>query len=153
MTTTQPIKDKRQIRAMSEYYLHRGQPRNHLLIVMGLYTALRVSDILRITWDDVYDFGRGRVRTHIHIVEKKTHKQKMVALNSGIITALMLCLGAARPARPCSRTRGPGTQSAAYKPTASPATPQSRWGLGACPATRCARRSATTLGRATPLSP
>jgi integrase len=82
---------------MSEFYLRRGQPRNHLLIVMGLYTALRVSDMLRISWDDVYDFNRGRVRTHIHIVEKKTRKPKTVALNKSIVTALMLCLGSARP--------------------------------------------------------
>jgi integrase len=97
MTTTQPIKDKRQILAMSEFYLRKGQLRNHLLIVMGLYTALRVSDLLLISWDDVYDFGRGCVRTHIHLVEKKTRKPKTVALNKSIVAALTLCLDAARP--------------------------------------------------------
>ena len=90
MTTTQPIRDKNQVRELASYYLKRGQLRNYVLIVMGLFTALRVSDLLLMTWDIVYDFDRNRVRTSITITEKKTHKTKTIALNSMIVNALKL---------------------------------------------------------------
>jgi len=90
MATTQPIRNKQQVRELSMYYLKLGQLRNHVLIVVGLHTALRISDLLRLKWDDVYDFERNRVRTSITIVEKKTHKQKTIALNNKIVSALTL---------------------------------------------------------------
>jgi integrase len=90
MATTQPIRKKQQIRELAMYYLKLGQLRNHVLIVIGLYTALRISDLLRLTWDDVYDFDRGRVRASISIIEKKTKKQKTIALNNKIVSALTL---------------------------------------------------------------
>ena len=90
MATTQPIRNKQQVRELSMYYLTHGQLRNHVLIVVGLHTALRISDLLRLKWDDVYDFERNRVRSSITIVEKKTHKQKTIALNNKIISALTL---------------------------------------------------------------
>jgi integrase len=90
MATTQPIRNKKQVRKLSMYYLTLGQLRNHVLIVMGLHTALRISDLLRLKWDDVYAFERNQVRTAITIVEKKTHKQKTIALNNRIISALTL---------------------------------------------------------------
>ena len=97
MKTTQPIRSKKQVRALAEYYLKNGQIRNYVLIVMGLYTALRISDLLRLQWKDVYDFEKRCVRASITIFEKKTGKSKVIALNSGIIKALTLFSGAARP--------------------------------------------------------
>ncbi|MDR1914487.1 MAG: tyrosine-type recombinase/integrase [Clostridiales bacterium] len=88
MSTTQPIRDKKQISELSNYYLDRGQIRNHLLIVLSVHTALRISDILRLTWDDVYDFDNSRVRKSITIAEKKTKKAKTIALHQQIIKAL-----------------------------------------------------------------
>ena len=98
MATTQPVRSKKQIRELVEFYLQKGQTRNHVLIVLGLYTALRISDILRLKWDDVYDFDRNRVRDSIDIVEKKTKKPKTIALNNNIVNALTLyATEAARP--------------------------------------------------------
>jgi len=100
MATTQPIRNKQQVRQLSEYYLKQGQIRNYVLIVLGLHTALRISDLLRLTWDDVYDFERKRVRSSINIVEKKTGKSKTIALNNKIISALTLFApGVARSGR------------------------------------------------------
>ena len=96
MATTQPIRDKQQIRDMSEYYLNLGQIRNYVLIVMGLHTALRISDLLSLTWDSVYDFDNERIWTHINITEKKTGKNKSIALNGNVISALTAHLNAAR---------------------------------------------------------
>ena len=97
MKMTQPIRNKNQVRALAEYYLKRGEIRNHVLIVMGLYTALRISDLLRLRWDDVFNFTTGKVRTSISITEKKTRKSKTIALNAVIIKALTLYSGVAKP--------------------------------------------------------
>ena len=90
MATTQPIRNKHQVRKLAEYYLQRGQLRNHVLIVLGVHAALRISDLLRLRWEDVYDFERGCVRASIEIVEKKTRKAKIIALNKAAVTALTL---------------------------------------------------------------
>ena len=90
--TTEPIRDKKQAAALARYYQDRGQFRNYALIIIGMYTALRISDILRLTWDDVYDFERKRVRSAIDITEKKTKKAKSLALNREVIAALCLML-------------------------------------------------------------
>jgi len=92
MSATQPIRNKHQVRELAQYYLKRGELRNHLLIVMGVHTALRISDLLRLKYDDVYDFDRQCLRESVTIIEKKTGKSKTVALNKSIITALKLCL-------------------------------------------------------------
>jgi len=96
MKSTEPIRNKHQIRALAEYYLKRGEIRNYVLIVISVHTALRISDILRLSWEDVYDFGNGLIRDTISIIELKTKKTKTIALNSQIKAALMLYLSAAK---------------------------------------------------------
>jgi integrase len=88
MAVTEPIRSKHQVRELSNYYLKRGQLRNCCLIVLGVHTALRISDLLRLTWEDVYDFARRRVRESIRITEKKTGKTKIIALNGNAIRML-----------------------------------------------------------------
>jgi len=100
MSTTEPIRNKNQVRELAEYYLKRGEIRNHVMIVMGVHTALRISDLLRLTWDDVYDFDSNRVRESITVTEKKTNKSKIIALNASIITALSLYAANAKPGVP-----------------------------------------------------
>ena len=87
---TEPIRDKKQTAALIRYYKDRGQMRNCTLIIMGLYTALRISDLLSLTWDDVYDFKHHRVKDILHISEKKTDKTKTLALNNEVISILSL---------------------------------------------------------------
>jgi len=50
MKTTEPIRDKHQITQLVDYYLKQGQVRNHVLIVMAVHTALRISDLLLLRW-------------------------------------------------------------------------------------------------------
>jgi Site-specific recombinase XerD len=97
MIAVEPIRDKKDIQAISKYYLKQGQFRNHLLIIIGLHTALRISDILRLTWHDVYDFNSNTYKKHITIIEKKTKKSKTIALNKQVIKALCLCLEMQKP--------------------------------------------------------
>jgi integrase len=100
MATTEPIRDKNQARELAGYFLRRGELRNHVLIVLGINTALRISDLLKLTWDDVYDFGTGRVRQSIKIAEKKTGKTKIIMLNKRVAEALTVYKSAARPGAP-----------------------------------------------------
>ena len=95
MATTQPIRSKHEVRELAAYYLTRGETRNYVLIILGLHTALRISDLLRLTWDDVYDFDRGCIYPSLSIVEKKTTKPKTIALNPNAVSALSLFAGQA----------------------------------------------------------
>ena len=71
MKTTQPIRKKKHVRKLANYYKKLGHIRNHVLIIITCFTALRISDVLRLTWDDVYDFKLNKVRKSISITEKK----------------------------------------------------------------------------------
>jgi len=86
--TTQPIRNKKHIKQISSYFLNKGELRNYLLFIMGIHTALRISDMLRLTWHDVYDFDNNRVRTEFTIVEKKTKKSKIIAINPSVVHAI-----------------------------------------------------------------
>jgi len=90
MATTQPIRSKGQIRELAGYYMRKGQLRNYVLVTLGIETALRISDLLSLKWDDVYDFERGQPRKHLHLTEKKTKKSKCVALSNSVKSALSL---------------------------------------------------------------
>ena len=89
MGTTQPIREKEQLRIFMNYYKEvQPHPRNHALIVLGLHTALRISDILLLKWENVYDFQKRDFHKHLFIQEKKTGKQTVIALNHHAQSAL-----------------------------------------------------------------
>ena len=89
---TDPIRDKEQLKELADYWLERGNVRNYTLIVLGVCTALRIGDLLRITWDDVFDEDREKFRTHISVIEQKTGKQRIIALNLKALQALDLLI-------------------------------------------------------------
>lgn len=89
MGTTQPIKNKKDLHKFIEYYKTKEPcPRNYALIVIGINTALRISDILELKWENVFDFETNNLKRHICIREHKTGKKTMIALNASVIEAL-----------------------------------------------------------------
>lgn len=74
MKIVQPIRDTDQIDMMKDY-LKNWNPRNFLLLLFGLNTGLRVSDILALKVKDVLD------KDHIDIIEQKTDKAKYFPIN------------------------------------------------------------------------
>lgn len=85
MSTTQPIRDSEQLKLMKSYYLsEKRNIRNYMLIILGLNTALRISDILSLTYGEVYNYQRKEWKTHISIIEKKTGKQNRIYMNQEV---------------------------------------------------------------------
>ena len=82
MGTTQPIREKEKLKLFLEYYQTEvPSERNLALLSLGTYTALRISDILALRWQDIYDFSQKCYKEHLFIREKKTGKRTVIALN------------------------------------------------------------------------
>ncbi|MCM1569320.1 MAG: site-specific integrase [Roseburia sp.] len=87
MNTTQPIRDCEQLEHFKNYYKDINL-RNYTLIILGLNTALRISDILNLTLENV--FNQDSVRRHIIIRERKTGKENCILLNDTVRRLLSL---------------------------------------------------------------
>lgn len=82
MSTTQPIRNPEQLAQLKEYYLsEKPNARNYMLIIMGLHTALRISDILSLTYGDLYDYQKKDWKSHISVKEQKTGKSNRIYMN------------------------------------------------------------------------
>ena len=66
MSCTQPIKNENDLNKFRNYYISiENKPRNYALIEFGLNSALRISDILALHWDDVYVVLTHKYRNHL----------------------------------------------------------------------------------------
>lgn len=88
MSKTTPIKEIININQLKDFFVKKNEYRNFALITLGLNTALRISDILNLRWNDIYDFKQDRYYKHINITEKKTKKTTTILLNNITIEAL-----------------------------------------------------------------
>lgn len=101
MSTTQPIRNINELEQFKDYYRTvKPNDRNYMLIIIGLNTALRISDILHLTCGDVYDFEQKKFRTHIKVREQKTGKINQIYINTTIRRVLAVCIPS--PQRPAS---------------------------------------------------
>ncbi len=81
MGTTQPIKNVDDICRLKNYFLERQEVRNYTMITLALNTSLRIGDLLHLKWGDVYNFKTNMYKTHISLVEQKTHKKNTLPIN------------------------------------------------------------------------
>ena len=89
MNLAEPIKKTRDLEKIKRYYKEiHPNPRNELMIILGLNTALRISDILGLRWQDVYDFEQKNYKNHINIVEQKTGKTTQIYINNNVLETL-----------------------------------------------------------------
>lgn len=87
MSTTEPIRDRQKLLDFKNYYLNeKANLRNYTIIIIGLNTALRISDILNLTYDEVY--LDNKVQEHITVREQKTGKENRILLNHETRTVL-----------------------------------------------------------------
>lgn len=100
MGTTMPIRKKEELDKFISYYKEiKPNPRNQALIILGLNSALRISDVLLLKWENVYDYSQNRFRKHLHVKEKKTGKRTTIALNKQTKSALAFFMNT-RPTAP-----------------------------------------------------
>lgn len=89
MKITQPIRDIVELKKIKKYYREvKPNKRNFLLIICGLNTALRISDILKLRWKDVYNENLLSFKSHIDVKEQKTGKKTTVFINNNLKEAL-----------------------------------------------------------------
>jgi integrase len=88
MQKTQPIKDLTDIQRLKQYYLDRQQIRNYTLVTLGMNTSLRIGDLLLLKWENVYDFDSECYYRHLKVLEQKTGKNTLIALNRASLLAL-----------------------------------------------------------------
>lgn len=74
MNYVEPIRDTNKLEDIL-MYLEKTNERNYILFNLGLYTGLRISDILRLQVKHV------RGKTNIRLKEKKTGKYKNIKIN------------------------------------------------------------------------
>lgn len=89
MSTTQPIRDTALLHEFKDFYLEKEKNiRNYALCIMGLNTALRITDILELRWGDLYDFDKSCFLENLAVIEKKTGKPNTIALNQTVVEVL-----------------------------------------------------------------
>jgi integrase len=87
-----PIRQIKDIKAISK--LTSGNPRDHLLFVMGINNGLRACDLLRVKVGNVRYLKVGDT---LAIKESKTEKDNILVINKTVNKALQVYLDAIRP--------------------------------------------------------
>ncbi len=87
-----PIRKIKDIKAISK--LTSGNPRDHLLFVMGINNGLRACDLVKV---HVGDLRYLRVGDTLTIKESKTGKDNILVVNKTVYKALQAYLDAIRP--------------------------------------------------------
>jgi site-specific recombinase XerD len=85
--TVDPIKSKREIQAVKNY-LSGKNLRDYTIFVVGINSALRVSDVVKLKWENVF-YEIGELKKEIRLIEKKTSKQKVFPINQSMKKALL----------------------------------------------------------------
>lgn len=88
MNYVEPIRDRKKISQIKNQLRGRGDYRNLLLFVVGINTALRISDLLRLRVRDFYD-ENGQIRKRFTIKELKRGKRQEIIINNSIQDALI----------------------------------------------------------------
>ena len=81
MNTVEPIRDKETVIDIAEY-LKKESGRNYVMFLFGIYSGLRISDILKFRVRDVKN------KNDIVLREKKTGKEKRFPINRDLKKAL-----------------------------------------------------------------
>lgn len=70
------------LRGIHNYFVEKEKWLHLLIFVLACNTARRISDILSLTWKQLYNPSTGKIRTHIYeLVEKKTKKSSKPKIN------------------------------------------------------------------------
>ncbi len=81
MNFVEPIRDPEKVQDIAEYLKFKNQ-RNYIMFMMGIYSGLRISDILKLKIKDV------KGRQSISLREQKTNKLRNFEINPKLKKAL-----------------------------------------------------------------
>lgn len=87
MNFVEPIRDRKRIAQIKNLLRGQKRYRDLLLFVVGINTALRISDLLKLHIGDFLD-DQGRIRGRFWIKEQKRGKRQEVVVNESIREAL-----------------------------------------------------------------
>ena len=87
MIEVKAIKSKQKIGAIKDYLRERNV-RDYLLFVAGCNLAIRISDLLSLTVDQVRD-QQGNIRGFVKLRESKNKKQRELRINKALTAALV----------------------------------------------------------------
>lgn len=85
MVTVQPIRERKTINEIKAFLLE-DNIRDYLLFTLGVNTALRVGDILKLTKGDI--MKKNKVRDHLRVRISKTGREQRIALNMNVKKAI-----------------------------------------------------------------
>ena len=86
MIAVEPIRDKKKLNDM-KIYLKGKRLRDYTLFVVGINVALRISDLLALTWADILSDNKRSFKS-INLREGKTKKKRNIELNKASQKAL-----------------------------------------------------------------
>ena len=87
MNYVEPIRDRKKIAQIKNLLRGKRRFRDLLLFVVGINSALRISDLLKLTFGHFVD-DRRRIRKYFWIKEEKRGKRQEVVINESIRTAM-----------------------------------------------------------------
>ncbi len=93
MNFVEPIRDSKKIAQIKNQLKGAGRFRDLLLFVVGINTALRISDLLALTSGDFFTED-GQVKPRFWLKETKTGKRREVEVNESMKDTLKLYLAA-----------------------------------------------------------
>jgi site-specific recombinase XerD len=99
MNYVEPIRDLKKLFKMKKLMKKEGKLKELVFFEIGIKTGLRISDILKLTWNDVYsEFGENPTfRQSIVITEKKTGKSKQFRLSDSVKESVNQLIGLDNP--------------------------------------------------------
>lgn len=86
MEFVEPIRDRKKIYDMKKYL--QGNKRDYLFFVLGINSALRVSDLLNLKFEDLINEKLAPLE-HIKLKETKTGKHNKIAISNGVKKAII----------------------------------------------------------------
>ena len=84
--SVKPIRDKKIIQRVKDAMRAVGDYKFLALFVLGINTGLRISDLLRLRWEDI--FSKGKFHSRIILVEQKTGKRQEIPLGKTVVDVL-----------------------------------------------------------------
>jgi integrase len=89
--TVQPLESYDQIARLFKYLKQQKRYRDYALIVTGLATGLRISDLVRLTFGDLFkDISQREFKQSIDIQQQKTGKSTVTPYDEMVITPIIM---------------------------------------------------------------